>query len=140
MIAAADKGDGSATKAVFAALYSELHERAKRGLGRYGAPVSLSPTTLLHQAYLDMADREGSMFPDAARFIAYAARVMRGLIIDHACNHQAKFERTIISVVGDHGIMRIERPGKRHGTPGTVGHTGAFRGADFRFQTKLEEG
>ncbi len=90
MIAAANNGDGSATKAVFAALYSELHRRAKRELARHGAPVTLSPTTLLHQAYLDMADREGSMFPDEARFLQYAARVMRGLIIDHARNRQAK--------------------------------------------------
>jgi RNA polymerase sigma factor (sigma-70 family) len=29
-----------------------------------------------------MWDREGAVFPDQARFMAYAARVMRGLIID----------------------------------------------------------
>jgi DNA-directed RNA polymerase specialized sigma subunit len=31
-----------------------------------------------------MAAREGPLFPDEARFMGYAARVMRGLIIDHA--------------------------------------------------------
>ena len=29
-----------------------------------------------------MSEREGAKFPDRARFMAYAARVMRGLIID----------------------------------------------------------
>ena len=37
-----------------------------------------------------MAGREGTSFPDRNRFIGYAARVMRGLIIDHARNRQAQ--------------------------------------------------
>ena len=36
-----------------------------------------------------MAGRSGSQFPDRARFMGYAARVMRGLIIDHARRRQA---------------------------------------------------
>ena len=87
---AADGGDDSASAALFAMLYSELHRLAKRELARQGVPVSLSATTLLHQAYLDMAEREGPSFPDRARFMGYAARVMRGLIIDHARNRQAQ--------------------------------------------------
>jgi len=46
--------------------------------------MSIGATTLLHQAYIEMADRESVVFPDRSRFMAYAARVMRGLIIDHA--------------------------------------------------------
>lgn len=53
-----------------------------RQLARQGAPAGLGATTLLHEAYLAMSDREGAAFPDRARFMAYAARVMRGLIID----------------------------------------------------------
>jgi len=52
--------------------------------------VSLSPTTLLHEAYLDMAARDGPSFPDRERFMGYAARVMRGLIIDHARERHAQ--------------------------------------------------
>ena len=80
---AAERGDGSASNALFAALYSELHVLAKRELARQGTPPTLGATTLLHQAYLDMAAREGPSFPDRARFMAYAARAMRGLIVDH---------------------------------------------------------
>lgn len=90
LINAAEGGDQSAAAALFAALYSELHRLAKRELARQGLPVSLSATTLLHQAYLDMAEREGPKFPDRARFMGYAARVMRGLIIDHARNRHAQ--------------------------------------------------
>jgi RNA polymerase sigma factor (TIGR02999 family) len=87
---ATERGDRSAADALFAALYSELHGLARRELARQGVPLGLSATTLLHQAYLDMAQREGPAFPDRARFMGYSARVMRGLIIDHARNRQAQ--------------------------------------------------
>jgi len=89
LIIAAETGDSAATNALFTALYSELHRLAKRELARRGAPPSLSVTTLLHEAYLDMSARAGASFPDQARFMGYAARVMRGLIIDHARNRCA---------------------------------------------------
>ena len=90
LMGAAERGDRSAAEALFAALYAELHRLAKRELSRRGAPVSLGATTLLHEAYLDMAGRSGALFPDRARFMGYAARVMRGLIIDHARRRQAQ--------------------------------------------------
>jgi RNA polymerase sigma factor (TIGR02999 family) len=90
LLRAAEGGDGAAAAALFGALYSELHRLAKRELARQGVPVSLSPTSLLHKAYLGLAEREGPHFPDRARFMGYAARVMRGLIIDHARNRQAQ--------------------------------------------------
>jgi RNA polymerase sigma factor (TIGR02999 family) len=89
LIEAADHGDTSGLNALFSALYSELHRLAKRELAARGFGMSLGASTLLHQAYLDIASREGPSFPDRARFIGYAARVMRGLIIDHARNRQA---------------------------------------------------
>jgi RNA polymerase sigma factor (TIGR02999 family) len=67
---------------LFSTLYSELHRLARRQLAGQFIPGRLGATTLLHEAYLNMA--KGASFPDRARFMAYAARVMRGLIIDHA--------------------------------------------------------
>jgi hypothetical protein len=83
LIEAAEQGDRSAAEALFGALYSELRRVARRELARHGGLVSLSATTLLHEAYLDIAARNGNgpSFPDRARFMSYAARVMRGLII-----------------------------------------------------------
>jgi len=91
------------TDALFSTLYAELHRLAKRQLARQWAPISLGVTTLLHEAYLNMADRNQSLFPDEARFMGYAARVMRGLIVDHARTSNAtkrggKFEITSLSL------------------------------------------
>ena len=88
-ISTVENGDNTATDTLFSTLYSELHRLAKRELARQWSPLSLSVTTLLHEAYLDMAARDDPSFPDRARFMGYAARVMRGLIIDHARSRSA---------------------------------------------------
>ena len=89
LLTSAESGDRGATDALFAALYTELHNLAKRQLARGGGRATLGPTTLLHEAYLDISRRDSAVFPDRGRFMAYAARVMRGLIIDYARRRQA---------------------------------------------------
>jgi RNA polymerase sigma factor (TIGR02999 family) len=117
LMAVAESGSQSASESLFAALYSELHALARRQLARVGAPVTISATTLLHQAYIEMAGKEGVSFPDEARFMGYAARVMRGLIIDHARSRRAQkrgglFEITSLAadlenLVDDRELTRI---------------------------------
>jgi RNA polymerase sigma factor (TIGR02999 family) len=89
LIAASDSGDPAAAEALFAALYRELHQLARRQLANEGGQLSLGATTLLHEAYLDMSGRAGTAFPDRPRFMGYAARVMRSLIVDHARRRRA---------------------------------------------------
>ena len=101
LFSAADRGDQASGAALFTALYSELHRVAQRELSRQGWGVSLGATSLLHEAYLDLS-RKDARFPDRARFMAYAARVMRGLIVDYARNRRAQkrgglFELTALS-------------------------------------------
>lgn len=119
LIYAAERGDNSAADALFSVLYSELRRLAKRELARHGSPMSLSATTLLHNAYIEMAGKDGASFPDRNRFMGYAARVMRGLIIDHARSRRAQkrggqFEITslgaeIESAVDDQKLSRISQ-------------------------------
>jgi RNA polymerase sigma factor (TIGR02999 family) len=85
----ATEGLVTATDTLFNALYSELHGLARRELARQGRPSHLSITTVLHEAYLDISVRDGAAFPDQARFMGYAGRVMRGIIIDHARSRSA---------------------------------------------------
>lgn len=82
LISSADRGDAGAADALFATLYAELHRLARRQLAQQPMCAALGVTTLLHEAYLVIAERDGAVFPDRARFMAYASRVMRGLIID----------------------------------------------------------
>lgn len=73
---------------LFATLYSDLRRLADRELLRHPG-MNVSPTTLVHETYLNMAGREGLQFPDRARFLGYIARAMRGLLIDFARQQRA---------------------------------------------------
>ena len=89
LIASTEAGDRPAADALFSALYAELRALARRQLaGSRG--ITLGPTTLLHEAYLNIARREGASFPDRARFLGYAAKVMRRLVIDHVRSRDAQ--------------------------------------------------
>jgi RNA polymerase sigma factor (TIGR02999 family) len=90
LIRTAEAGDGPAAAQLFAALYRELHAIAERQLHRGGAELTLGTTTLLHEAYLDITDREGLEFASRGQFLAYAARAMRGLMIDYVRARRAK--------------------------------------------------
>lgn len=85
----AGPGRGADHRALFAGLYTELHRLARREVHRQGAGSPVSPTTLLHEAYLDMSRRDALAFPNQAHFLAYAGRAMRGLVIDRVRERQS---------------------------------------------------
>lgn len=88
LLCSAEHGDVPATAELFAALYRELHRLARSQLHARAPGATLGATTLLHEAYLELSQR-GLRFPDRARFFAYAARAMRGLIVDHIRERRA---------------------------------------------------
>ncbi len=65
----------------FQSLYQELRRRARGELFRHHA-VTLGPTTLLHEAWLQVGPRELE-FSTQAELVCYASRTMRGIVIDH---------------------------------------------------------
>jgi RNA polymerase sigma factor (TIGR02999 family) len=108
LMASAAGGDRAAAEALFTTLYADLRRLARHELSRRGGAVTLTATTLLHEAYLDISRREGAVFVDRGRFMAYASRVMRGLIIDYIRHRRAQkrggqFEMTTLETnVSDH--------------------------------------
>lgn len=89
LIQSAEQGDAASREELFSVLYGELHRLAQRELRR-GAFLTMSPTTLLHETYLNLSGRDSVRFPDRVRFLAYAARAMRGLIIDYVRSRHAQ--------------------------------------------------
>ena len=83
LIRHADAGNRNALDQLFATCYAELHRLAEVHLRRQGN-LTLGATTLLHEAYLNLAGRATKGFADRARFMAYVSRAMRGLVIDYA--------------------------------------------------------
>ena len=83
-------GAAAVPEGPFGVLYTELHRLARREVYRQRPFAGLGATTLLHEAYLKMSNGDGAVFADRARFMAYAARVMRGLIIDDLRRRRAQ--------------------------------------------------
>lgn len=82
--------DTAGRQELFVSLYNDLRRIAQRELRRNGGgALTLGATTLLHEAYLNISERQRVLFPDRAHFLAYASRAMRGLIIDYARSRQA---------------------------------------------------
>jgi RNA polymerase sigma factor (TIGR02999 family) len=90
LIHRADHADRDAADKLFALLYHELHRLAEHNLRRAGAALTLGPTTLLHEAYLNISGRDAVTFANELRFLSYASRAMRGLVIDYARRRRAK--------------------------------------------------
>lgn len=83
LVQRAEAGDTAGRSELFAVLYDALRRMARREAGRYGSVATLGTTTLLHEAYLAISQRHGLAFTNEQHFLAYAARAMRGLVIDH---------------------------------------------------------
>lgn len=66
----------------FAWTYQELKRLARARLRGGGRDVLLDTTALVHEAYVRLGPRLQLRFPDQARFLAYASRVMRSVIVD----------------------------------------------------------
>jgi len=80
--------DTAAVQLLFASLYTELHRLAQSHV-RQGGAAMLGPTTLVHEAFVSIAERGQIAFDDRLRFFAYASRAMRGLLVDHARRRRA---------------------------------------------------
>jgi RNA polymerase sigma factor (TIGR02999 family) len=80
-------GDTRAYDTLFAAVYSDLHKRA-RHMAR-GAGATLSTTALVHETYLKLVGRDLAL-NDRAHFFALAARAMRQVLLNAARDSAAQ--------------------------------------------------
>lgn len=84
LIEQARGGDRAAFDRVFEALYPELRAVAHRRLSRHVREDAVQTTALVNECYLKLSRIEGLPPVDRAHFLAYAATVMRSIIVDAA--------------------------------------------------------
>jgi RNA polymerase sigma factor (TIGR02999 family) len=78
------------TADLFHTLYEELSRMARREVRRHGGQHLVGTGTLVHEAWLDISRRKALAFDEHGRFLAYAARTMRGLMIGRLRARQAR--------------------------------------------------
>lgn len=77
-----DGADPGNVNALFDAAYAELKQLAHHRLRASGHHTLLDTTALVHESYLRFLQAGRVEVEDRARFMGYAARVMRSVIVD----------------------------------------------------------
>lgn len=80
LIGKARSGDAEASEHLFASLYDELRRLAAAQLRGDNA---MHATSLVHEAYMKLANHGAIEVNDRGHYFAVAARVMRQIVIDH---------------------------------------------------------
>jgi RNA polymerase sigma factor (TIGR02999 family) len=90
ILAAVAGGDRAAIDKLYAILYPELRSLAhKRVRGSNNSEV-LNTTSLVHESYLRFVKAGKIAVENQGQFLAYAARVMRSVVVDYVRNAQAQ--------------------------------------------------
>ncbi len=83
-------GDRNAAEELLPLLYNELRRLAARRLAREKPGLTLQPTALVHEAYVQLVDQEmGRKWDSRGHFFAAAATAMRRVLVDHARRKQS---------------------------------------------------
>jgi RNA polymerase sigma factor (TIGR02999 family) len=89
ILAAVRDGDREAFGAIFPLVYNELRQMARHRMRAERPGHTLSPTALVHEAYLKLAGLERIEWRNRAQFFALAAQAMRQVLVDHALRRKA---------------------------------------------------
>ena len=77
-------GDGQALEHLMPLVYEQLRRLAGRSLRREHRGQTLQPTSLVHEAYLRLAQGDKHTYVDRVHFFAVASRIMRHVLLDRA--------------------------------------------------------
>ena len=78
------QGDRAALDAATRIVYAELRKIAEGYLQQERGQHTLQPTALINEAWLRLAKEDHPSFDNRRKFFAFAARLMRQVLVDHA--------------------------------------------------------
>src|SRR5688572_3383931 len=82
-------GNRAASERLFPLVYDELKRQARKHLRRERPDHTLQPTALVHEAFLRIVDQTSPAIENRVHFFAFASRIMRQILVDHAREHNA---------------------------------------------------
>ena len=98
--------------ALFTSLYADLCKLARREVRRNGMHGDMGTGTLVHEVWLTLRGRPSLSFESSGRFLAYASRTMRGLVIDRirATGAQKRGGHMLITSLDTHNAEQVSQP------------------------------
>jgi RNA polymerase sigma-70 factor, ECF subfamily len=106
LLASWSSGDREAAERLLPLVYDELRRIAARQLRQERADHTLQATAIVHEAYLRLAGQAGLEWPSRAHFFAFAAHLIRRILVDYArhrnrAKRRGPFEKITIVEVAD---------------------------------------
>src|ERR1700742_2317733 len=92
--------DPSPTHGLFDSVYAALRSQARHYLRREQNAYSLSPTLLVHDAWITLARSQVTQTVDRDHYFRLMSRVMKNLLIDHA--------RRKLAIIHGGGAQHVE--------------------------------
>ena len=77
-------GDPAALEELIALVYTDLREMSRRALKGERESLTLNPTAIVHEVYMQLAHLKGASWENRRPFFAFAAKLMRHVLVDHA--------------------------------------------------------
>ncbi|MEQ1829359.1 MAG: ECF-type sigma factor [Pirellula sp.] len=94
--------DSRATDLMVDETYDHMKRLAASYLQMESATVSLSPTVLVHEAYMKLSKQVSDKYQSRGHFLAIAATMMRRILVDHArARNRVKRGGEMVRVVFD---------------------------------------
>ena len=90
LLSAIGQGEQQALGQLYELLYPDLMRLAHSRIRRSGDITLLDTTSLVHESYLRFEKSGALALTDRAQFMAYAARVMRSVVVDAIRRRQAE--------------------------------------------------
>jgi RNA polymerase sigma factor (TIGR02999 family) len=111
LLAAIRGGEAGAVDELFKLLYPDLRQMAHARLRRSGHLTLLDTTGLVHEAYIRLFKAHSLEADDRSQFMAYAARVMRSVVVDFVRRRAAERRGGGVLHVGlDEGAADVSDP------------------------------
>src|SRR5262249_42123806 len=88
ILAAAQRGDGSASTELFPVVYRELRKLAAWKLSAEAPGQTLQATALVHEAWLRLAGSNSGPWQNRAHFFGAAGEAMRRILVENARRKQ----------------------------------------------------
>ncbi len=79
-----NNGDAEAINQLIPLVYRDLHQAARYYLRKESAALTLQPTALLNEVYVNLINREQFHFANRQHFFRASCQLMRRILIDHA--------------------------------------------------------
>lgn len=113
LLQAASSGQRDDLDGLMTAIYQDMRRLAAAHLDGERSNHTLSPTALVHEAYVKLVDQRNTDWKDRLHFFALAARIIRRILIDHARARDAekrggRADRTMIRL-GEHEVAAPQR-------------------------------